>query len=193
MSLFSLCAPAAEAGQVRGGDCSIGGDDAGYQGSTNNCGIYALNNVIEDRLRSFHDIPDYDPAAGALLMANQEWEWNGGLIEDNGTTMENLVDLVNDFLAEGNTLPTKDGRGVTFTVSSTCHSGPDEAEASDIVLAREYDGRGNHFMEVESFDGETIYTQNSWKREMKTSVPDDDDFEEAVYIYKILLTDVEKC
>jgi hypothetical protein len=48
-------------------------------------------------------------------------------------------------------------------------------------------------MEVESFDGETIYTQNSWKREMKTSVPDDDDFEEAIFIYKILLTDVEKC
>jgi len=171
---------------------SMGGDDAGDQGQSQTCAIYSLNNTIEDRLRCLWDVSDYDVRAAVAMMREQGYESNGGSIEDNGTTMENLVALVNASIDDGMVLPTKDGRGVTFQVSCEFSPGPENAEPSDIVIAKEYDGRGNHFMEVESYDGETIYTQNSWASEMKTTVPDDDDFESAIGIYKIALDSVQK-
>mmetsp|Transcript_32518 Transcript_32518/g.69253 ORF Transcript_32518/g.69253 Transcript_32518/m.69253 type:complete len:294 (-) Transcript_32518:160-1041(-) len=175
------------------GRVSMGGDDAGDQGNSQTCGIFSLNNVIEDQLRCLHGISDYDPAAGAQIMREQNYTGSDGRpIEVSGTSMEGLIDQVNASIQGSMLLPTKDGRGVRFTLDCSFSCGANEAAPGDIVLARMYDGRGNHFMEVMSFDGTKIATQNSWSREMITSVPDDDDFEEAIGIYKITITDIRQ-
>jgi hypothetical protein len=168
-----------------------GGDDAGDQGSTSNCGLYSTINSLEDQLRAQGIQLDAKAAVGVL--DNQGYEWNGQPVRQVGTTMRALVDNINNSFQNGMVLPCKDGSNVTMSINMDSRQGSSGADTGCVVLAPLADGRGNHFMEVETVDDDgTIHTQNSWNSMMKAEVPSDT-FDDALYNYTLTMEDVEQC
>eukprot|EP00933_Yihiella_yeosuensis_P015339 TRINITY_DN13411_c0_g1_i1.p1 TRINITY_DN13411_c0_g1~~TRINITY_DN13411_c0_g1_i1.p1 ORF type:complete len:212 (+),score=55.12 TRINITY_DN13411_c0_g1_i1:82-717(+) len=143
---------------------TMGGGDAGNQGDTMNCCIYALNNALEDYLRCVHGL-QYDAKAGVKMIIAKNYpafpeDGIFGSIAENGTSLEDLVPQMNASKLE---YPLLDGSKVTFEIFFDGEDGLEKAEPGNVVLVhmRAEEEGANHYMELEKVENGVATFQNS--------------------------------
>eukprot|EP00746_Dinoflagellata_sp_MGD_P148857 gnl/MRDRNA2_/MRDRNA2_81004_c0_seq2.p1 gnl/MRDRNA2_/MRDRNA2_81004_c0~~gnl/MRDRNA2_/MRDRNA2_81004_c0_seq2.p1 ORF type:complete len:212 (-),score=47.51 gnl/MRDRNA2_/MRDRNA2_81004_c0_seq2:283-918(-) len=173
---------------------TMGGGDSGDQGESSNCCIFAVNNALEDYLRCVHNL-QYDVKAGLKMITAQKYlsdpgDPDAGLIEDEGTCLEDLVEQMNESELE---YPLLDGTKVKFQIEYVGEEGLDYAVPGNVILCHLTDEEegANHFMELESVDDDGVATmQNSYDGMNHITCPSDS-FDEVILNYKVTTSDPE--
>jgi len=173
------------------------GADAGDEALTSGaCMLYAGNNAMSGILKSVYDL-DYDTASAQQFLTKAHPEC------ENGMTPEQLEEWVNQYIAEGNSLPLLDGGGVTFTLQVNQDDAP---QPCDVVFAKftrkqaeicvghvpgiDLDNAYHSMVFVEK-KGNTMICRNSWANQKELVVPGKA-FSDIDYFYALNITDVKR-
>lgn len=193
--------------------CMGVGADAGDEGwACGTCAIYAVNNFLSNYLNYVHGQPylDLDAATATAIMRARA----GQDADRMGLSVEDYVELLNNYFREGKTFPLGRGGCISFCLSilggarQGCEL--DRAQCGNVVCAQmrpaaweDHYGKvdGNpaladdkgrcHCMVFESIDDDgNVTCYNSWKGQKHVKVPSDV-FEYVHTYYVLQVSDIQ--